>query len=233
MIIKLDFRIKLFMTIILSYVMVLGNIQEKYFIQAILISTIPIMLLINAKYTRVAIIGVAALVFVYVLDKFLIGLKYNPVVAILLILVMVIKKILPAFLMGKYTILTSNVGESIYSLKKMKCPDEIAIPLTVMVRFFYAAKIDYSQIKKAMYLRELTLKKLIKSPILLFEYRLVPLLMCLSKSADDLTVSAMTKGLAVNQERTSISETHLGIVDFVCFLIMVWIIYLYIRGKYA
>ena len=30
---------KLFMTIVLSYVMVLGNIQTKYFVQAILIST--------------------------------------------------------------------------------------------------------------------------------------------------------------------------------------------------
>ena len=125
MIIKLDFRTKLFMTIVLSYVMVLGNIQTKYFVQAILISTIPIILLINAKYIRVAIIGVATLLFVYAADKFLIGLNYNPVVAILLIIVMVIKKILPAFLMGRYTILTSNVGESIYSLKKMKCPDEI------------------------------------------------------------------------------------------------------------
>ena len=233
MIIKLDFRTKLFMTIVLSYVMVLGNIQTKYFVQAILISTIPIILLINAKYIRVAIIGVATLLFVYAADKFLIGLNYNPVVAILLIIVMVIKKILPAFLMGRYTILTSNVGESIYSLKKMKCPDEIAIPLTVMVRFFYAARIDYSHIKKAMRLRGLTLKKLIKSPILLFEYRLVPLLMCLSKAADDLTVSAMTKGLAVNQKRTSISETYMGLVDFMFFLIMAWIIYLYIRGKYA
>ncbi|MGZ7375425.1 energy-coupling factor transporter transmembrane component T [Streptococcus pyogenes] len=154
-------------------------------------------------------------------------------VAILLILVMVVKKILPAFLMGKYTILTSNVGESIYSLKKMKCPDEIAIPLTVMVRFFYAARIDYSQIKKAMRLRGLTLKKLIKNPILLFEYRLVPLLMCLSKTADDLTVSAMTKGLAVNQKRTSISESRIGGIDCIFFVIMVWAIYLYIRGKYA
>lgn len=36
MIIKLDFRTKLFMTIVLSYVMVLGNIQTKYFVQAIL-----------------------------------------------------------------------------------------------------------------------------------------------------------------------------------------------------
>lgn len=233
MIIKLDFRTKLFMTIILSYVMVLGNIQARYFIQAILISTIPIMLLVNAKHTRVAIIGVATLVIVYALDKFLIGLNYNPVVTILLILVMVIKKIFPAFLMGKYTILTSNVGESIYSLKKMKCPDEIAIPLTVMVRFFYAAKIDYSQIKKAMLLRGLTLKKLIKNPILLFEYRFVPLLMCLSKSADDLTASALTKGLAVNQKRTSISNSHMGIIDLVLFLIMAWAIYLYIRGKYA
>ena len=233
MIIKLDFRTKLFMTIVLSYVMVLGNIQTKYFVQAILISTIPIILLINAKYIRVAIIGVATLLFVYAADKFLIGLNYNPVVAILLIIGMVIKKILPAFLMGRYTILTSNVGESIYSLKKMKCPDEIAIPLTVMVRFFYAARIDYSNIKKAMRLRGLTLKKLIKSPILLFEYRLVPLLMCLSKAADDLTVSAMTKGLAVNQKRTSISETYMGLVDFMFFLIMAWIIYLYIRGKYA
>ena len=206
MIIKLDFRTKLFMTIVLSYVMVLGNIQTKYFVQAILISTIPIILLINAKYIRVAIIGVATLLFVYAADKFLIGLNYNP---------------------------TSNVGESIYSLKKMKCPDEIAIPLTVMVRFFYAARIDYSNIKKAMRLRGLTLKRLIKSPILLFEYRLVPLLMCLSKAADDLTVSAMTKGLAVNQKRTSISETYMGLVDFMFFLIMAWIIYLYIRGKYA
>ena len=118
MIIKLDFRTKLFMTIVLSYVMVLGNIQTKYFVQAILISTIPIILLINAKYIRAAIIGVATLLFVYAADKFLIGLNYNPVVAILLIIVMVIKKILPAFLMGRYTILTSNVGESIYSLKK-------------------------------------------------------------------------------------------------------------------
>ncbi|MTV85754.1 energy-coupling factor transporter transmembrane component T, partial [Streptococcus pneumoniae] len=88
-----------------------------------------------------------------------------------------------------------------------------AIPLTVMVRFFYAARIDYSQIKKAMRLRGLTLKKLIKNPILLFEYRLVPLLMCLSKTADDLTVSAMTKGLAVNQKRTSISESRIGGID--------------------
>lgn len=233
MIIKLDFRTKLFMTIVLSYVMVLGNIQVKYFLQAILISTIPIMLLINAKYTRVAIIGVAALFFIYVADKLLIKFNYNPVVAILLILVMVIKKILPAFLMGKYTILTSNVGESIYSLKKMKCPDELAIPLTIMVRFFYAARIDYGEIKKAMLLRGLTLKKLIKSPLLLFEYRFVPLLMCLSKSADDLTASALTKGLAVNQKRTSISKSHMGIIDFVLFLIMAWAIYLYIRGKYA
>ena len=133
MTIKLDFRTKLFMTIVLSYVMVLGNIQVKYFLQALIISVIPIVLLINTKHTRVAIIGMATLVFVYGADRFLMKLEYSPLVAILLILVMVVKKILPAFLMGKYTILTSNVGESIYSLKKMKCPDEIAIPLTVMV----------------------------------------------------------------------------------------------------
>ena len=155
MTIKLDFRTKLFMTIVLSYVMVLGNIQVKYFLQALIISVIPIVLLINTKHTRVAIIGMATLVFVYGADRFLMKLEYSPLVAILLILVMVVKKILPAFLMGKYTILTSNVGESIYSLKKMKCPDEIAIPLTVMVRFFYAARIDYSQIKKAMRLSDM------------------------------------------------------------------------------
>lgn len=88
-------------------------------------------------------------------------------------------------------------------------------------------------IEENMRLRGLTLKKLIKNPILLFEYRLVPLLMCLSKTADDLTVSAMTKGLAVNQKRTSISESRIGGIDCIFFVIMVWAIYLYIRGKYA
>ncbi len=59
------------------------------------------MLLINTKHTRVAIIGMATLVFVYGADRFLMKLKIHPLVAILLIL-MSLLKILPAFLMGKY-----------------------------------------------------------------------------------------------------------------------------------
>ena len=110
MTIKLDFRTKLFMTIVLSYVMVLGNIQVKYFLQALIISVIPIVLLINTKHTRVAIIGMATLVFVYGADRFLMKLEYSPLVAILLILVMVVKKIYHTHIKcrGKYLFIEKN-----------------------------------------------------------------------------------------------------------------------------
>ena len=116
----------------------------------------------------------------------------------------------------------------------MKCPDQIAIPVAVMVRYFYATRIEYRQIKQAIYLRGISFRKFLKNPILLIEYRIIPLLMTLSNSADELTVASLTKGLAVNQNRSNIREAKLTFADYLIFFVSILVLFFYIRGrKYA
>ncbi|MDM8311352.1 Cobalt transport protein [Clostridium cadaveris] len=115
----------------------------------------------------------------------------------------------------------------------MKIPDQIVIPITVMARFFYTFREDYSQIKDAMYLHGLTTKRLILNPLKLFEYRTVPLLMCLTRTADEVAISALTRGMEIGVKRSSISTSKIKEIDYIFFLIMFLLIGFYIRGKYA
>ena len=69
-------------------------------------------------------------------------------------------------------------------------------------------------------MRGISFRKFLKNPILLIEYRIIPLLMTLSNSADELTVASLTKGLAVNQNRSNIREAKLTFADYLIFLFL-------------
>lgn len=146
---------------------------------------------------------------------------------------MLFLRMLPGLMMGKYTLVSTDMSELVCSLKKMKIPDQIVIPITVMARFFYTFREDYSQIKDAMYLHGLTTKRLILNPLKLFEYRTVPLLMCLTRTADEVAISALTRGMEIGVKRSSISTSKIKEIDYIFFLIMFLLIGFYIRGKYA
>lgn len=62
----------------------------------------------------------------------------------------------------------------------------------------------------------------------MIEYRFVPLLMCLSRTADDAATSAMTRGIAVGQVRSSISRPRLSLLDYFWMLFMLVILVLMI-----
>ena len=83
-------------------------------------------------------------------------------------------------------------------------------------------------------MRGIRFRKFLKNPILLIEYRIIPLLMTLSNSADELTVASLTKGLAVNQNRSNIREAKLTFADYLIFFVSILVLFFYIRGrKYA
>ena len=127
--------------------------------------------------------------------------------------------------MGKYTFLTTDMSEIVSSLKKLHMPDQMIIPVTVMARFFYTTALDYNQIKDAMYLDGLTTRRLIFHPIKFFEYRIVPLLMVLTRTADEVSISALTRGLEVGKERTYIFTNNLKLIDYVGFVVMILLIF--------
>lgn len=230
---KLDFRTKLFMTVVTSYTLLLGNLQQRYLIIAAAASLLPYMLLLSEKCWKEALKGGALILAASIIQKYFLYNATGMLASLFLFIAMLILRMLPGLMMGKYTLLSTNMSDLVYSLKQMKIPDEIIIPMSVMARFFYTVQEDYSQIKDAMYLHDLTIKRLIFNPLKLFEYRIVPLLMCLTRTADEVGISALTRGMEVGACRSSISDAKIKGIDYCFFLLMFLLIGFYIRGKYA
>lgn len=221
------------MTIVISYTLLLGNLQQKYLAVAVAASLLPYVLLISERRYKEALKGGIFIIVVSIIQKYFLYNATGILTSLFLFISMLFLRMLPGLMMGKYTLVSTDMSELVCSLKKMKIPDQIVIPITVMARFSYTFREDYSQIKDAMYLHGLTTKRLILNPLKLFEYRTVPLLMCLTRTADEVAISALTRGMEIGVKRSSISTSKIKEIDYIFFLIMFLLIGFYIRGKYA
>lgn len=116
--------------------------------------------------------------------------------------------LLPGIIAGTYAVKTTTVSEWIATFKKLHFPNWLLIPIAVMLRFFPAIREDYHHIRKAMAFRGIGTNPidLVKQPVKTVEYILIPLLMNATQVAEDLTVSALTKGLSLPGRHTSIVE---------------------------
>ncbi|MBP2624003.1 energy-coupling factor transporter transmembrane component T [Streptococcus oricebi] len=231
---KLDFRTKLLMTIVISFILLLGNLHKHYFFLILLLSSLPyLLLLLDRKYLAVfkglLFIGLASLL----QDWLLTHSKASIFESVLVLITMTSLKMAPGLVMGRYSILTTSMSDLVASLQKMKLPDLLIVPISVMFRFFYTVKEDYQQIKEAMYLRGLTGRQFFRQPLRMLEYRYVPLLMCLSRTADDVAISAMTRGLIVGGPRTTISTTRLGFWDYLLISLMILVLLLDVWSRYV
>ena len=100
-----------------------------------------------------------------------------------------------------------------------------------MFRFFYSIKEDYKIIGESMYMHGLTMKNFFKNPAKILGYRFVPLLMIVSQTADNVAISAMTRGMKTNKERSSISNARFNTADYILLSFGIYIIILFIRIK--
>lgn len=232
-IMSLDFRTKIFISIILSYTLVLGNIQQKFPIVAAGFSLLPYIFLLTNKQYKSTIKGLLIIVLAYVIQKNSLFENSGFIGTVCLFIVMISLRLLPGFMMAKYALVTSTMSEITCALKKMMFPDVLIIPFTVMARFFHTAKEDYQQVKVAMYLRGFTSKYFLTHPLKFIEYRAIPLFMILTKTADDVAISAMTRGLRINETRTSLFECRLRLLDYFCIILMIILFGFYLGGKYA
>lgn len=230
---KLDFRTKLFMTLVISCTLLLGNLQQKYLAVAIAASILPYLLMLSEKRYKAALKGAILIVAASVVQKYFLYQITGILSSLFLFISVLCLRMLPGLMMGKYTLVSTGMSDMVFSLKRIKLPDVIVIPITVMARFFYTVQEDYGQIKNAMYLQGLTTKRLILNPLKLFEYKTVPLLMCLTRTAEEVSISALTRGMEVGTQRSSISDTRIKGIDLFFFFLMFVLIGFYIKGKYA
>lgn len=231
--IRLDFRTKFLMTLVISTVLISGSLQNKNPLLAYFLSVIPFLLVLRYKKYKVAIKGLICIFIGILLSEFVLKAQVKHFGILALALSGIFLRMTPGIILGYYAVISTPMSDLIESMKKSNMPDWIIIPVSVMFRFFYSINEDYGYINDAMRMNNLTLRKLFFHPVKLVEYKLVPLLMCSTRSADDVTISAVTRGLVVGKKRSSISNTKLRGLDYIVMLGLLCLIYIHLRVKYA
>ncbi|MDN6640307.1 MAG: energy-coupling factor transporter transmembrane protein EcfT [Tetragenococcus sp.] len=142
------------------------------------------------------------------------------------------RELIPGMIVGIYAIKLTHSGEWISLFKKWHFPKFFIVPFSVIFRFFPTAREDYRQIRNAMAFRGIERGPVafIKQPIQTFEFILIPLLMNASQVAQDLTISALTKGLSIPGKQTSIIKLRMTKVDFIYMVIALVPIIIYLGG---
>ena len=91
------------------------------------------------------------------------------------------------------------------------------IPLAVMLRYIPAIREDWRYIKDAMRMRDVspTLIGFIRQPVMTVECIYVPLLTAASKTADELSIAAVTRGIENPEPRTCLVRIQFRPADFI------------------
>ena len=115
----------------------------------------------------------------------------------------------------------------------MHVSNKMTIPLIVMIRFFPTVYDESRAIGNAMRMRGIRLFSLrtLKSPVAFLEYRLVPLLVSITKIGDELSIAAVTRGLSTDTKRTCVATIGFRWVDaVVCAYCIVVVLFYVIPG---
>lgn len=131
---------------------------------------------------------------------------------------------------GGYITKTTSVSEMLEALNRMKVPRSIGIPFSVLLRFVPTIKIELKALKENMKIRGIVTSRFfpLLHPIKYIEYTLVPLLMRMIKISDELSASALIRGLDSDEKRVTLTELRFRKTDLMIGLLGAFMIALMI-----
>lgn len=227
----LDPRTKLLLVFVEAVLVLSVGGGERLFWFRVAFAFLPFLLLLTAKRYKTCIIGLLVLGTIYFLECAVFPYIKGVLANILLIIIMVVSRFLPAYMMGAYVINTTTVSEFKATMDKLHMPDVLTIPMCVMFRLFPTIREENDSIRAAMKMREIRFGggKIGK----MLEYRIVPVITCVAKIGEELSASALTRGLGKQKKRTNICHIGLGWADYVIFLFVASTLIYWLLGVFT
>ncbi len=149
--------------------------------------------------------------------------NYNFAFALYMIIFFISRMTLIA-MFGTYITKTTSISQMLEALNRMKVPRSISIPFSVLLRFAPTMWHEMKALKENMRIRGVVKSKffIFLHPIKYVEYTLVPLLMRMIKVADELSASALIRGLDSEEKRVTIVELKFKLMDLIAIVIGVF-----------
>ncbi|HFH9836949.1 TPA: energy-coupling factor transporter transmembrane component T [Streptococcus suis] len=215
---KLDARSKILLVVFTSftYGMRLNGIEN-----VVLVCGLSLLFWLSGK-PKMALVGLIG----YGLFQ---GLSYWSILpAWLTHLFVVMGYIWPPLLAGHLLLMTTGSYELIHGLRKWHLPETFLLTLGVMFRFLPAIKQDARTIRASLKVRGIFLSRwaILLQPLRYLEYFLVPLMLSLLTTAQDLTVATLTKGLALHGRPSEFVKSKWTWLDWslclCCLVFLLW-----------
>lgn len=217
-VIRLDPRTKLYILLVFSLVTFSASMKGIDGIVKIVFACFSFLMMLNIRKPLIA----AAFAVIYTAacfsDFLLRFITTSSVPGVLIrIFIPVILRILPGIVVAWTFLLSAKVSEFIAGMERLHLTPKITIPFAVMFRFFPTIAAEYHSIQDAMKMRKIGIRK---GPVVVLEYRLIPLIVSIVKIGDELSAAAVTRGLGSNNKRTNYHQIGFRFEDVVLFVFM-------------
>jgi energy-coupling factor transport system permease protein len=174
----------------------------------------------RARYSLIAVLAYAL---IYALTVFALGLVAGTLRTMFVAFLGLVHKVYPCGMMAGIMISTTTVSECLSAMNRVHAPKKLAVPLAVMLRYLPVIREDWGFIKDAMKMRDVppSLKGLATRPGTTIECVYVPMMMAASKTADELSIASVTRGIENPKPRTCLIRIRFGTTGLLavfCFL---------------
>lgn len=229
---KYDLRTKLILLIGANILIFLGF----DWIYQSLITLFFLVIIISDGYKKSTIRYILFFVISAVLEKSLAYFNMNFLLNLILFILAIGRKFLPCIIVGKWILNSTSVSSAVATLQKLKLPKDSLIMISVIFRCLPTIKDEWSHINMAMKTRGINfnLINLTRRPILIMEYFFVPLFVSVIEIGDELSQSAIIRGLDAPVKKTSrhlikFRKNDIGVL-FLMILILSIVIFMKVSG---
>jgi energy-coupling factor transport system permease protein len=139
----------------------------------------------------------------------------------------ILTRFVVTIMMGEYVIATTSVSEFISAMEKLHMPQQVTIPLSVMFRLFPTSGAEWKSIRRAMRMRGIHIGGAKAGQVV--EYQMVPMMTSSVRIGEELSASALTRGLGAPVKRTNICRIGFRAQDYLLlagclFVVCAWIL---------
>ena len=198
---KYDLRTKLILLIGANILIFLGF---DWLYQS-LITLFFLVIIISDGYKKSAIRYISFFVISLALEKAFAYVNMNFLLDLILFLLAIGRKFLPCIIVSKWILNSTSVSGAVATLQKLKLSKDSLIMISVIFRCLPTIKDEWGHINMAMKTRGISVRlyNLFHRPAATMEYFFVPLFVSVIEIGDELSQSAIIRGLDAPFQKTS------------------------------
>ena len=187
-----DLRTKLALLIGANILIFIGSgiLYESF------LTLLCLMVIMSNGYLKSALKYILFFAVSVVVETTVVNLDIHFFVNLILFVVAIIRRFLPCIIIGKWTLSSTSSSLAVATLQKMRLQKDVLIMISVIFRCFPTIKDEWSHINMAMKTRGISFTATI-------EYFFVPLFVSVIEIGDELSQSAIVRGLDAPVVKTS------------------------------